>query len=54
MMEYYTESQLLFEYWYNEILSSGYDEDSIAGALKDMKKEIKQTMDERYLAILQQ
>lgn len=54
MMEYYTESQILFEYWYNEILSSGYDEDSIAGALKDMKKEIKQTMDERYLAILQQ
>lgn len=54
MMEYYTESQILFEYWYNEILSSGYDEDSIAGALKDMKKEIKQAMDERYLAILQQ
>lgn len=54
MMEYYTESQILFEYWYNEILSSGYDDDSIAGALKDMKKEIKQTMDERYLAILQQ
>lgn len=54
MMEFYTESQILFEYWYNEILSSGYDEDSIAGALKDMKKEIKQAMDERYLAILQQ
>ena len=54
MMEYYTESQILFEYWYNEILSSGYDEDSIAGALKDMKKEIKQAMDERYLEILQQ
>lgn len=54
MMNYYTESQILLEYWYKEVLSSGYDDKSIAGALKDMKKEIKQAMDERYLAILQQ
>lgn len=54
MMNYYTESQILLEYWYKEALSSGYDDKSIAGALEELKKEIKQAMDERYLAILQQ
>lgn len=54
MMNYYTESQILLEYWYKEALSSGYDDKSVAGALEELKKEIKQAMDERYLAILQQ
>ena len=49
MMNYYTESQALFEIRYKQILSAGYDADSTAAALKEMKKEIKAQMDERYL-----
>ena len=52
MMNYYTESQILFEVWYPKILESGYSDNDIVDALTAMKKEIKKQMDSRYLEIL--
>ena len=49
MMEYYTESQILFQVWYQKVLDSGYDDAVIADALASLKKEIKRQMDDRYL-----
>lgn len=51
MMEYYTESQVLFEAVYPKLIESGYDVETIAEAMKQVKKEFKKQMDARYAEI---
>ena len=51
MMEYYTESQVLFDAVYPKLIESGYDAVTIAEAMKQVKKEFKKQMDTRYADI---
>lgn len=53
MMEYYAESQMLFEAVYPKLIDSGYDAETIAEAMKQVKKELKKQMDARYVEIVQ-
>lgn len=53
MMEYYLESQAYLEAWYYDILTSGYDAETIAESMKAAKKEVKKTVDAHYLEVMQ-
>lgn len=44
MIEYYTESQLVLTAWYTDILNSGYDENTMAEAMTDVKNEVSKQM----------
>jgi hypothetical protein len=52
-MEYYLESQAYLEAWYYDILTSGYDAETIVDAMKAAKKEVKKTVDAHYLEVMQ-
>jgi N12 class adenine-specific DNA methylase len=53
LMEYYLESQAYLEAWYYDILTSGYDAETIVDAMKAAKKEVKKTVDAHYLEVMQ-
>ena len=49
MMNYFIESQILFESYYGRIIDSDYSDEEKAAAMKEAKKAIKKQMDDDYL-----
>lgn len=52
MMQYYTESQILFEALYPRLITSGYSAKDIAEAMVEAKKLVNSSMRDRYLEYL--
>lgn len=48
MLQYYTESQIVLNAWYEDILNSGYSDEEMAEAMKSVKNEIAKQMRDRW------
>ena len=48
MLQYYTESQIVLNAWYEDILYSGYSDEEMAEAMKSVKNEIAKQMRDRW------
>jgi hypothetical protein len=48
MLQYYTESQIILNSWYTDILESGYSDEEMAEAMKSTKNEVAKQMRDRW------
>lgn len=48
MLQYYTESQIILNSWYEDILNSGYSDEEMAEAMKSTKNEVAKQMRDRW------
>ena len=48
ILQYYTESQIVLNAWYEDILNSGYSDEEMAEAMKSVKNEIAKQMRDRW------